>query len=197
MLEHVVTDIMVIQKLEANILPLCPRSCLVEDIVTEIKVMLQQKMEEHKAVVFTTECSSNFVVILDPFRLKQILTNLLLNSVKYTRSGSINLQVSEIYDQQQKHSIRFSVHDTGCGVPLTQQHKLFQAHSSVNKNDVTLHKSQGLGLYLCKLLATRMQGTVGFSSRPTGGSTFWVQLPFECSNDLDESVCSSVRSSLQ
>ena len=194
MLEHVVTDIMVVQKLEANILPLNPQSCLVEAFIEGLKVMLQQKMEEHRAVIFRTECPPDCVVVLDPFRLKQILVNFLMNSLKYTRSGYINLEVSDIYDEQQKHSVRFSVHDTGCGVPVSQQHKLFTAHSSVNKNDVTLHQSQGLGLYLCKLLATRMQGTVGFNNRPTGGSTFWVQLPFECSNDFSDSDSGSVRS---
>src|SRR4029450_5285256 len=98
----------------------------------------------------------------DDARLRQILLNLLNNAVKFTDEGSIAVNVSRAQDKPDQ--VLFSVTDTGIGIPVEQQSRLFkqfsQADSSVNRR----HGGTGLGLAICKRLVELMNGRIGLGS---------------------------------
>ncbi|HEX4211560.1 MAG TPA: PAS domain S-box protein, partial [Candidatus Binataceae bacterium] len=107
----------------------------------------------------------------DPTRLRQILLNLLSNAVKFTSSGSITLHVSRIVESGNGR-LKFTVCDTGPGIPLDRQHLLFQNFSQVDNSITRRFGGTGLGLAICKRLAEAMGGTIGVESEPGKGSAF-------------------------
>ena len=108
----------------------------------------------------------------DPMRLRQILLNLLSNAVKFTAKGGITLSVSRSAEAGAER-LRFSVTDTGTGIPGDRQHLLFQNFSQVDSSINRRYGGTGLGLAICKRLAEAMGGSIGVESDPGRGSTFW------------------------
>jgi PAS domain S-box-containing protein len=112
-------------------------------------------------------------VIGDHARLRQVLLNLLNNAVKFTDKGSVAVEVGMQASVDGRERIRFSIADTGIGVPAEQLHRLFkqfsQADSSVNRQ----HGGTGLGLAICKRLVELMGGEIGIVSEVERGSTVW------------------------
>ncbi|GEM_PF-859705 len=109
----------------------------------------------------------------DPGRLRQILLNLLSNAVKFTKQGQIDVAVSKLGENPQEAILRFEVKDTGIGIPLERQHLLFQAFTQIDASTSRHYGGTGLGLSIARELVQAMQGTIGVSSKPGQGSTFW------------------------
>ncbi|MBV9300904.1 MAG: response regulator [Acidobacteriaceae bacterium] len=119
-------------------------------------------------------------LIGDPIRLKQILLNLLSNAVKFTEKGSITLSVSrEAHNEPGSAMIRFTVRDTGVGIPLAAQSKLFERFTQADTSTTRKYGGTGLGLAISKRLVELMGGAIGLESEPGRGSQFWftVNLP--------------------
>ena len=104
----------------------------------------------------------------DALRVRQILSNFLTNAVKFTEHGSVNLEVASGVGGQ----VRFSVRDSGCGVPAEHQGHLFEPFSQADASTTRRFGGTGLGLSICRELATRMGGRIGMSDGRTG-SRFW------------------------
>lgn len=115
-------------------------------------------------------------VLADDARLRQILTNLIGNAVKFTTSGSVRVRC--LYDHIGR-TLRFEVIDTGPGIPAERQARLFQRFSQVDASTSRAFGGTGLGLAICKGLAEAMGGKVGVLSMPGEGSCFWVEIPSE------------------
>jgi CheY-like chemotaxis protein len=109
-------------------------------------------------------------VMADAARLRQVLLNLLVNAIKFTRVGEISVALS--YDPGLGH-LRFAVTDTGDGVPDALRHRLFQRFSQVDSSTTRRYGGTGLGLAICKHLVELMGGDIGVDSREGEGSTFW------------------------
>ena len=115
----------------------------------------------------------------DEARLRQILLNLLNNAVKFTRRGSVTLAVRHAGTTAAGETIRFSVTDTGIGIPQAKQHRLFERFSQVDNSVGRDFGGTGLGLAISRRLVELMGGTIGVASDDGEGSTFWftVTLP--------------------
>jgi PAS domain S-box-containing protein len=113
----------------------------------------------------------------DPGRLRQILTNLLNNAIKFTSSGEVSLRVSLDEEDAAGARIRFEVKDTGIGIPKDKIATLFQPFTQVDASITRRYGGTGLGLSISRQLTERMGGDIGVESEEGKGSTFWVTLP--------------------
>ncbi|MBK6741888.1 MAG: response regulator [Hydrogenophilales bacterium] len=117
----------------------------------------------------------------DPLRLRQILLNLLDNAIKFTGHGEIRLEAHVRERNPDQFSVRFSVHDSGIGIPEDAQNRIFQAFSQADGSTSRKYGGTGLGLAISRQLAELMGGTLSVASTPGQGSVFHLDLPLSVS----------------
>ncbi len=115
----------------------------------------------------------------DPYRLSQMLSNLVNNAIKFTDQGGIRIEGCEIECNDQSAVLEFAVSDTGIGIAQEQQALLFQTFSQVDSSTAREYGGTGLGLSVVRTLAQLMGGTVGVQSEDGRGSRFWFRIRCE------------------
>ena len=152
------------------------------------------EMASAKGLLLAEEIAPDIpaAVFGDPFRVKQIISNLLNNAVKFTERGSIVISVTREPAAATKHAanadgryccLRYSVRDTGIGIARDAAEKLFAPFAQGDNSTTRKFGGTGLGLVIIRELAHRMQGEVGFESEEGRGSTFWFRQRVELSEE--------------
>ena len=113
----------------------------------------------------------------DPGKIRQIALNFVGNALKFTSTGSVSVMVDAVDASPGQVNVRIAVRDTGIGLSLEQQARLFEKFSQADSSTTRKYGGTGLGLAICKRLAEMMGGEVGVTSTPGAGSTFWATLP--------------------
>ncbi|TYP93513.1 Signal transduction histidine kinase [Fodinibius salinus] len=123
----------------------------------------------------------------DPTRLRQVLLNFGSNAVKFTSEGGVTFDVGLVQRDGDELTLKFSVSDTGIGIPEKKQKKLFSAFSQADTSTTRRFGGTGLGLAICQKLAKLMGGDIGVESTPGEGSTFWITAKMKKSEEEVES----------
>lgn len=113
----------------------------------------------------------------DAGRLRQLMTNLISNAVKFTESGSVTVKVGKIAVPEQQLMLQFTVSDTGIGIKEDDHPLIFQKFSQLEIGRTRKNTGTGLGLSICKTMVEILGGKIGFSSTYGKGSAFWFTLP--------------------
>lgn len=124
-------------------------------------------------IVTDIDIATGELVMGDQTRIQQVLMNIIKNAVKFTPQGYIYVSVTI-----SNNNLLFKIHDTGIGVPKEAQEKLFKAYYQADASTTRKYGGTGLGLAICKSLITAMNGQIGITSNPEGGSIFYFQLPY-------------------
>lgn len=127
-------------------------------------------------------------LIGDPVRLQQILVNLVGNALKFTSQGEVIVSVACLRCEESRVLLRFSVKDSGIGIPEAKKEHLFDSFTQVDSSSTRIFGGTGLGLAICRQLAQLMGGSIGVASVFGQGSEFFVNLPFECPPDRGGAV---------
>ncbi len=192
----VINDILDFSRLETGELTLEYKPVHVREIVEEISQLFAPQAHE-KNLRLLAQVSENVQLNLlgDPLRLKQVISNLISNAIKFSSRGNIVIKVVSLGETDQQVEIKFSVSDNGIGLSSEQQKQLFDAFSKVDAGDGQLHGGAGLGLAIAKGLIIRMHGDIGVESELHRGSTFWftIRLGIDLRRPRYSPLCNSLQ----
>ena len=171
-------DILDFSKLEAHKVELEHIEFHLPVLVEEVCSSLSSHIADYK-IELTCFIPANFPILWlgDPTRLRQILTNLLDNALKFTEQGEVNVRVMQTVGVDGDMQCRFEIQDTGIGISSEQQVKLFNPFNQSDSSTSHVHTGVGLGLSICRNLITMMNGAIGVESTLGEGTTFWFDLP--------------------
>ena len=167
---QLVSDILDLSKIEANTLEFNYQNVDLNQLAKDVENTVRGRLQTGVALQFVPEVPVCYVQT-EHNRLSQVLINLLVNAAKFTEKGEImfgyKIRGEELY---------FYVKDTGIGISLENQKKIFERFTKVN----TFIQGTGLGLSICKNIVTKMKGRIGVESEGEGkGSTFWFTIPYK------------------
>jgi len=179
----IINDILDLSKIEAGKFELMPVQYDIASLIHDT-VQLNMMRYESKPIEFKLKIDKDIPVMLigDELRIKQILNNLLSNAYKYTHEGSINLNVSSVFDGDDNVTVIFRVSDTGQGMTPEQVLKLGNDYSRFNMEANRKTEGTGLGMSITRNLLRMMNGNINIESTPNVGSVFTVSVPQKCTN---------------
>ena len=177
-MKRIVDDILDYSKLEANKLQLETTGMNLRDVVNSVMRMFQSQADaKHLVIQANLDPSLRLAVRGDPVRLRQVLSNLISNAIKFTDKGAVTISVKAKSETRQHHILRFEVKDTGIGIAPENSGSLFKAFSQADASTTRLYGGTGLGLVICKRIVDLMVGQIGVDSQSGKGSTFWFEVP--------------------
>jgi CheY-like chemotaxis protein/HPt (histidine-containing phosphotransfer) domain-containing protein/two-component sensor histidine kinase len=175
---RIVDAILDYSKLDAERLELETTGLNLRELVSAVAQLMQRNAEaKGLRLGVTIDPNVRLAVRGDPVRLRQVLTNLVSNAIKFTERGGVQIQVSKRSETRDHHEIVFAVRDSGIGIAPDVATKLFRPFSQADASTTRVFGGTGLGLAICKRLVDLMQGHLGVKSEPGKGSLFWFSVP--------------------
>jgi signal transduction histidine kinase/CheY-like chemotaxis protein len=168
----VINDILDVSKIEAGKLILEQVDFFLEEHLKSL-VKLLELSAAHKDLALSLNIGASVPAVVkgDPVRLKQVITNLVGNAVKFTHSGEVTITVTAVF-QRRRICLDFAVRDTGIGIPEEKQARIFENFSQADSSTTRQYGGTGLGLSISKRLVELMGGAIAVESQEGKGSTF-------------------------
>lgn len=173
----IIDDVLDISKIEAGHLKIEYSDFKLRELIDDtIKISGFRTASKGLKITHDFDSSLHDFFSGDPYRVRQILMNLVGNAIKFTEKGEIKISVSANSHKGRRGNLLFSVSDTGVGIPLEAQHKLFQYFQQADASVTKRFGGTGLGLAICKRLIEMMDGEIWFTSVEGSGTTFFFTL---------------------
>jgi signal transduction histidine kinase len=170
---ELLNDILDLSKIEAGRLELKPELFDLDKTVRTTVDELRSLADEKRLFIVLTVNPANLQIYNDPNRLRQVLTNLISNAIKFTDRGGVSIEVG----LSSAESVTITVRDTGIGIAPEKVRQIFEPFRQIDQTTTRRHAGTGLGLAITDSLVRMMQGKITVSSRVDEGSTFQVELP--------------------
>jgi signal transduction histidine kinase/DNA-binding response OmpR family regulator len=176
----IINDILDFSKIEARKLSIDHVPLNLRDVIEEVaEVLAPHAQQKNLEVACIVPPDFPEHVIGDPGRLRQVLTNLVGNAVKFTERGEIVIEIRLLGETDERVTFRLSVTDTGIGIPWDRQAMIFESFTQADGSTTRRYGGTGLGLTISRQLAELMGGRLGLESEPGTGSAFWIEIGLE------------------
>ena len=172
-----INDILDLSRIEAGKLTIEPMPFNLESVVQEVSDLVSARLEQTNVnleVRYPPDVPRQ--LIGDPGRIRQVLTNLASNAIKFTHEGHVIISIESDEQTDDEVSLRLAVEDTGIGIPQDQLDQIFEKFIQARNSGAQRYGGTGLGLAICHQLVDLMGGTIGATSREGEGSTFRFRL---------------------
>ncbi|HEY5673597.1 MAG TPA: ATP-binding protein, partial [Malonomonas sp.] len=185
-------DILDFSRIEARKLALRKELFIIQEAVMRVTELFTMKAQE-KNIQLSYRIAKDVPEILigDEKRLRQILLNLIGNAIKFTEQGKITISIvcdKSAHTPPDQQRLLFKIEDTGIGIAKEQQDLLFQSFHQVDNSSTREYGGSGLGLAICKGLTELMGGKIWLQSTLGEGSSFFLSLPFERTEEFDDTA---------
>jgi signal transduction histidine kinase len=178
----IINDILDFSKIDAGQLELDPQPFKLSDAIEDVAILVSSKvLEKELELAVRIQPDLPEMYFGDVGRIRQIITNLVGNAVKFTDTGHVLVDVSgrvlTATGGERKAELVVKVEDTGIGIPAEKAEHVFEMFSQVDGSSTRSHEGTGLGLTIARKLVELMDGEIGMESEIGKGSTFWFALP--------------------
>ena len=182
----VINNVLDLSKIEAGEMSLEDEPFDLPELVRDLGQMLTPQAVA-KGIELIVQCAAAVPRIVkgDASRLRQILTNLLGNSIKFTETGHVELKVFCTEQSSDRVRLRCTVQDTGIGIEPEALEHLFTPFTQADASTTRRFGGTGLGLSIARRFVELMGGEIGVSSTVAAGSTFWIEIPLRIAHDID------------
>ena len=184
-----INDVLDFSKMEAG-------KVSIESLNFNIKEFIEELVKTHTPAInekglelnYTFSSSIPDFLIGDPNRLRQILNNLISNSIKFTEKGDITIAIKKISETNDEVELKFLVSDTGIGIAAEDKERLFESFCQLDNTYTKRYAGSGLGLAITKNLVELMGGSIGLESERGKGSSFYFYLKFKIGYKIEEKI---------
>lgn len=174
---HIIDNILDFSKGEAGKIELEKTEFDLEKLLRDVvRLLSNNAIRKNLQLIIEYPSEKPRHVLGDAGRLRQILTNLISNAIKFTEQGHVLVRVKVTEHTDSKAGFKIEIKDTGIGIHREQQQKLFQSFTQADSSTTRRYGGTGLGLAICKQLIEVMGGSIGLESDPGKGSNFWINL---------------------
>jgi signal transduction histidine kinase/ActR/RegA family two-component response regulator len=182
---NVLNDILDMSRLESGLVEVRTDTFQLSEAVSEICELFQPEAQA-KGLELQATCEIGIPLRGDLIRIRQALSNLVDNAIKFTKTGRVSIGAEEVRREAKTAVVRFSIQDTGIGVPQDKHAAIFDSFRQADSGFSRRHGGAGLGLSISRRLVELMNGRLGFESIEGQGSNFWFEVPLDLLEELGE-----------
>lgn len=175
----IIDDILDFSKLQSNKLALEKVHFSISQILGDVHAMFEKQAQQNNTnLSYWLDPETPKVLLGDPYRLKQIMINLISNSIKFTKNGSVHLEVTSIKKSAEEIDLMMEFSDTGIGIDESKLNVIFEDFTQAEMSTTRKYGGTGLGLSIVKKLVELQGGTIDLKSKKNQGTTIICRIPF-------------------
>lgn len=176
---QILNDVLDLSKIEADKMEIAPTAVNLQELIDGVHQLFLPLAKQHQIQFITQFELKHSYYFCDASRIRQVIHNILSNSLKFTETGTIALRLKEVDSASDHDTILFEVEDTGIGMTQEHQQKLFDAYSQAEPDTQNHYGGTGLGMAICKEIVNLLEGEIQVQSQYGQGTLFQVSIPLK------------------